>query len=440
MIGYVALALISFGIISIAASTNAWTPVWTNHLFHRHTTKPTPPSTATISVSRSCIIVFCNKYCEDVSRKGRSITPLYMKVSSGEKILWQGPLFGRLTKPAKAHLLRNGWKERPVDHNHKYHQMTTTASNTSNRLALIWPNKSGPQLEMDDPFGAHIRPYPKHVTDVLDDKVRMADLLLVTDTQAKNYLPRHISSLQDAHRDKLYFVKHRHGAQGKSVSVYNHTELTEWWARTNNTHDFVVQEEVMPHLFRGRKFVMRSHILVWHHQSAKNMDNGSDRCLDPATFHFHVFSNVIVQHHTSEYEADSRRRDCQIIQAGKNHPAPQLLQELPSDHPAANSFQEIEQASQLVVSAFERSLDDTFNKSLVIAPQTKCFALLGLDWLLQSPNTQHENKSRLKLCEINTHPALGWGTMAKAPSPVFADLLEQTLDLLLSSAGEIEEK
>ncbi|KAG7347303.1 tubulin-tyrosine ligase family protein [Nitzschia inconspicua] len=191
--------------------------------------------------------------------------------------------------------------------------------------------------------------------------------------------------MQDAHRDKLYFVKHRHGAQGKSVTVYNHTELTEWWARTNNTHDFVVQEEVVPHLYRGRKFVMRSHILVWHHQSAKNMENGSDRF--------------------------------------------------------ANSFQEIEQASQLVVSAFERWLDDTFNTSLVIAPQTKCFALLGLDWLLQSPNPQHENKStRLKLCEINTHPALGWGTMAKVPSPVFADLLEQTLDLLLSSADGIEEK
>ncbi|KAG7347302.1 hypothetical protein IV203_016007 [Nitzschia inconspicua] len=176
------LALLSFGIIPIA-STYAWTPVWTNHQFYRHTTKPTPPSTATISVSRSYIVIF-NKYCENVSRKDRSNTSLFMKVS-GEKILWQGPLFGRLTKPAKTHLLRNGWKERLVDKNNKDHQMTTTVSNTSTRLALIWPNKSGPHLEMDDPFGAHIRPYPKHVTDVLDDKVRMADLLLVTDSQAQ---------------------------------------------------------------------------------------------------------------------------------------------------------------------------------------------------------------------------------------------------------------
>ena len=41
-----------------------------------------------------------------------------------------------------------------------------------------------------------------------------------------------------------------------------------------------------------------------------------------------------------------------------------------------------------------------------IAPETTCFALLGSDLII-------DEMGNIKLCECNSHPALGWGTMSK---------------------------
>jgi hypothetical protein len=192
-------------------------------------------------------------------------TPTISMTIRGEKLLWEGPLFGRLTKHAKSHLVRRGWRQQ---RNNDYN----VSSNA--RLALIWLNKSGPQFEMDDSAAAHVRPYPTHLTDVLDDKIRSAELLSEGTTGTKDLLPIHIASLQEIKENKLYFVKHRLGAQGKNVYVYNHLQLREWWTRTgNNTQNFVVQEEVVPQTYQGKKFVMRSHILLWHNSKGKNLDD-----------------------------------------------------------------------------------------------------------------------------------------------------------------------
>lgn len=357
----------------------------------------------------------------------------------GENILWEGPLFGRLTKHAKAHLVRCGWQQ--LKNNDIF--------SSDARLALIWPNKSGPQFEMDDSAAAHIRPYPRHLTDVLDDKIRLAELLSEGATGTRDLLPMHITSLQHIKENKLYFVKHRHGAQGKSVYVYNHLQLKDWWTRTGkNVQNFVVQEEVVPQTYEGRKLVMRSHILMWHHGKGTKLDDStSTRPHDATSFQFHVFDDVIVQHHATIYEQNSLARAAQISQAGNKHPDSQLLHELSKDHPARDIFPEIERGSHLIVSAYERWFNDhlTSNEGLIdeshkamttaIAPNTACFALLGLDWLLQSPS-QDGGKPPLKLCEINSHPALGWGTMTNVPSRVFDKIVEQTLDLLLQKCDE----
>ena len=44
----------------------------------------------------------------------------------------------------------------------------------------------------------------------------------------------------------------------------------------------------------------------------------------------------------------------------------------------------------------------------------------------------------VKLCEVNSHPALGWGTTSKVPSKVFSNLIEETLSILLLNGNEKE--
>jgi len=95
-------------------------------------------------------------------------------------------------------------------------------------LAFVWPSKSGPQFDTNDEKAAHIRPYPKNLTDCLDDKMRLAKEL----QSSSSIAPECITSPQDAISNRLYFVKHRYGAQGKSVYVYNKDELTSWFDKS----------------------------------------------------------------------------------------------------------------------------------------------------------------------------------------------------------------
>ena len=74
---------------------------------------------------------------------------------------------------------------------------------------------------------------------------------------------------------------------------------------------------------------------------------------------------------------------------------------------------------------------DAMNATVVssLAPATTCFGLFGNDWILNS-------QGNLQLCEINSHPALGWGTMAQVDDTVYDDLVLQTLTILLDGHQE----
>lgn len=131
-----------------------------------------------------------------------------------------------------------------------------------------------------------MRPYPKPATDILDDKISLAQLL----DQHKDISPRVIQMPQEANPSKLYFVKHRFGAQGKSVYVYR--QLEEWWSRSKNPRDFVVQEEVVPALDEmERNFVLRAHILLFQRQ------NGPIQAF--------LHRNVVCMPHASSYHHES---------------------------------------------------------------------------------------------------------------------------------------
>jgi hypothetical protein len=254
---------------------------------------------------------------------------------------------------------------------------------------------------VNDTKAAHVRPYPKHVTDVVEDKIRLAQAL---EGELSMIVPECIASPEEAKSDGPYFVKHRYGAQGKSVYVYNKQDLQEWWSRSRNPQDFVIQEEIPPALYEGRKFVLRSHILMIQR--------------DGHELQSYLHKTVICQHHATVYNKHSREKSSQISQAGKRHPLPVLLEDLDPQHPAALVFPKIESCSKQLLFA---TFDDT---KLLIGRDTTCFALLGTDLLV-------DDNGAIKICEVNSHPALGWGTMSKVPSKVFSDLIEETLMLLI---------
>lgn len=314
-------------------------------------------------------------------------------------VLWNGPLFGRLPKCGRSYLLSKGFQLLVAE---------PSSSLFHERLKFAWPNKSGPQFEMNDTAAPQIRPYPKRVTDLLDDKIRLADLLRTSST---SIAPKCIPLPDEADDDKRYFVKHRFGAQGKSVYCYTKQELKAWWERSRNRHDFVIQQEVIPALWQNRKFVLRTHILLF--QTTASRSDGIP------SFHAYLYKDIICQHHASEYV--SGQKSAHVSQAGKKHPLPILLRDLDSSHPAANAFDKICAVSQELVSLARQ---DVFQVQEDMAPDATCFALLGTDLLVD----EHGN---VKICEVNSHPALGWGTMSQVEPQVFTKLIEDTLSILV---------
>jgi hypothetical protein len=224
---------------------------------------------------------------------------------------------------------------------------------------------------------------------------------------------------KDAKRDKLYFIKHRYGAQGKSVYVYDKQELEQWWKTSKNTNDFVIQQEVRPALDpNGRKFVLRNHILVFqkHGGPMQAFIHKDIICLPHA-------SQSNSSHHHSQLP-----KSAFVSQARRQHPKPSLLHELEPLHPAANLWPQIRLLAWKLVSLATTSTtltmyaENPFQQP--IGEGTTCFALLGADLLVSEAGA-------VKICEVNSHPALGWGTMKQVPSKVFQRLIEDTLVVLI---------
>jgi len=275
-------------------------------------------------------------------------------------------------------------------------------NNNEEPLAFIWPNKSGPQFPIDSTAPAFVRPYPTSVTECVDDKLLLAKTLRPYDV-----MPECLDNIEDTMNDVLYFVKHRHGAQGKSVYVHDKASLLSWSQSCKNSRDFVIQRQVIPALDElGRKFVLRGHVLLY-----KRGNTGA--------LHAGLHRNVICLPHALPYESRaSAPKSVHTSQAGKRHPPPSLLSELNSSHPAASLFPAILSCTRIFLMANLSSLDQP------VANGITCFALLGADYLVSC-------EVEVKLCEVNSHPALGWGSMSNVPRQVFARLVEEMLDVVV---------
>ncbi|CAJ1942132.1 unnamed protein product [Cylindrotheca closterium] len=351
------------------------------------------------------------------------------------RVLFQGPLFGRLTKAGRDYLLKNGWQVLLENNNDDADNFNIAAVPLgTQRLGFVWPTKTGPQFQIDDATAAHIRPFPKHMTDIFDDKLQLAEALKGTTLAPPCLLQPLVPKTIDP--QKLYFVKHRYGAQGKSVYVYSKDDLLAWHGRSQNPQEFVIQEEILPALHEGRKFVLRCHLLLVQNRDGNNDIHGSHGSHDiPSTVAGFVHkTSIICQHHTTRYQKGISEKSSQVSQAGKKHPAPILFQDLPSDHPCANAYDQIFHSCQTLCSTVPISSSGTTNATTTttppptsLAPETTCFGLFGLDLMMDSDGD-------IKVCEVNSHPALGWGTMSKVPQEVFERLIEETLSLLLQNS------
>lgn len=110
---------------------------------------------------------------------------------------------------------------------------------------------------------------------------------------------------------------------------------------------------------------------------------------------------------------------------GLRNASPCLLSELPRSHPASGCFPQIKHVISIFTNFFIRHLLST---RPIIHPSVTCFALMGVDLVMSSDGI-------IKLCEVNNHPALGWGTMSDVPTSIYARLVEDTYCLSFCSIG-----
>ena len=116
------------------------------------------------------------------------------------------------------------------------------------------------------------------------------------------------------------YVKHRRGVKGQSVRPLARDAALHWLSEQSPAQraNFVVQAEVPPALLPdGRRFVLRSHVLV------------IARARAPSAY---VHRDVVVLPHAAP-DSDGTQAS-HVSQAGRGHPPPTLLADLGAEHPA----------------------------------------------------------------------------------------------------------
>ena len=338
------------------------------------------------------------------------------------RIFWRGqhsafgyssPL-GKLPSAAvKALQAHHGWREVQRDDAEAAPVFTWTT-----RRAADFP-ASGPSLPL-------VRQLPQSSTACVDDKVMLANLLRkcgAEDICPATFTEQHTvrDALESSAPSALYFVKHRYGVKGKAVQPMRTDALRDWLG--NGGHrgqisDFAVQREVAPPaLWEGRKFALRAHVLVAATGAAD----------DAARAWLH--RDVIVVPHAAAYDAASDAKDVHVSNVGRRHPPPVLTTELPAAHPAVHDA-----LWPRVVSLTARCLRAVRADLLPAArcPRSTLYSLLAFDLALDASGTPW-------LLEINSHCALGDGTMASVEPAVYTRLVSDVVDrIVLPTPGVAE--
>ena len=302
--------------------------------------------------------------------------------------------------------------------------------------ALFWNTRKAadfPSTGADLPL---VRLLPQSHTAALDDKIRCAEAMERAGCMRDGWMPQTLWRAADLaaleaklqqHREDgpadttdspaspasaLWFAKHRHGVKGQAVLPVRGSTLETWLSR-RSTEDYVLQAEVAPPaLYEGRKFVLRLHALVACRGQAP-----------PAAW---VHRDVIVLGHSTQYSERADDKAAHVSQAGRHHPPPCTLDELPADHPAASPTLPL-RLCELV----RRSLQAVASQ---LIPELRCsvstlYSLLGYDVTLDA-------NGQPQLLEVNDYPAIASGTMSSVPKEVYTRMVSDVLALLVLPALE----
>ena len=193
-----------------------------------------------------------------------------------ERIFWcgvhptlGGSCLGKLHREGLAVLRAHGWRQVAADH-------------TASLPAFCWATRRACDFDALSSELPLIRQLPQAASTAVDDKVLLAEHLAHAGYLRCRWLPEQYTdvtqlcarleaeseSAATADADaKLWFVKHRHGVKGQGIRLLRGSAaLIHAVKKMDMRAQFVVQAEVPPLLLSdGRKFGLRSHVLVYCH-------------------------------------------------------------------------------------------------------------------------------------------------------------------------------
>jgi hypothetical protein len=196
-----------------------------------------------------------------------------------------------------------------------------------------------------------------------------------------------------------------------------------------SSRDFVVQQEVLPMLLQGRKFVLRVHVLVVpqlaHQQQQDHPDYGNPTAAAAAAAgggagRVFVHEDVIVLQHAKQYDPASDYSAVHISSRGRQHPPPVLLahSQLPS-HIQQSIWQQLQGLAVHSIHAVSDQLLPT-----KVHPGVVLYHLFGFDCMADAAG-------QVVLLEVNSYPAIASGTMSKVDVAVYNRLVGDLVRLLV---------
>lgn len=213
---------------------------------------------------------------------------------------------------------------------------------------------------------------------VVDDKREFSRVMMNSEYLPLTYLTREefFKDKDLYNSDKVWFVKRRGGSSGKYVNCVKNKDIT-----SNTDRDSILQEEIHPiDLWNGRKYVIRSYILLWNKK---------------AWLHRKAFCVV----HGKEYEENSSDWDVQVNHNGYCSQSGLVklhnLEDL--DEMKGKSVRE-----EIFIHLYKSSKEIAKNFKTVVESTTETqYIILGVDSL---PIHIDENKYSIRLVEVNRFP------------------------------------
>ncbi len=243
-----------------------------------------------------------------------------------------------------------------------------------------------------------IQLYPKHETDILDDKITFYQFL--KKKHLLNNIPPTYLTINDVVGEsdesllRLWFLKHRNGTEGKQVWAYRKKEdLLKFFTKPNIINNYVVQKEVEDlFLVFGHKFSLRVFALI-HNKK------------------LYVYREFIGKIHPKLYNTTDERKDVHITAIAGSGVLPirgTLWAEYDSVYPA------IKKVIQKTVPAFFDALNDDVEDQ---------YSLLGIDFLI-------DRNLKPWIIEFNSYPSL-WDDTDQASMYIKKEVINDMYGLLI---------